>query len=76
MSAADVMQRDTPMRWGPPRTADLNDYTPEERAFLAALIEAARANQKTTGDQSSGGVVSAAVDSTAGDRLTIAADGG
>jgi hypothetical protein len=29
-------------RWGPPKTAHLDDFTPDERAFLHAMIDAAR----------------------------------
>lgn len=31
-------------RWGPPRTIDLRDLPPEQRAFIAALIDVARKN--------------------------------
>ena len=33
-------------RWGPPRHARLDDLTPEQRALVLALIEAARARPK------------------------------
>ena len=29
-------------RWGPPRTVRLDDFDPSERAFLLALLDAAR----------------------------------
>lgn len=29
-------------RWGPAKTAHLDDFTPEERAFIHSMIEAER----------------------------------
>ena len=53
MPAADVVVRKDPRKadagrlgarakWGPPRIARLDDLTPEQRAVVLALVEAAR----------------------------------
>ena len=39
-------RRGARVRWGPPRHARLDHLTPEQRALVLALIEAARARPK------------------------------
>jgi hypothetical protein len=37
-------------RWGPPRVIRLDDLAPEQRAFIAELVEVARRNAAASGD--------------------------
>lgn len=39
---AEAGKRGALKRWGPPKNARLDDFTPEERAVIHALIEAER----------------------------------